>query len=513
MTDRAEERKGVKSTVLMAAASASLGGLIMGYDIGGAGGTFTMNYFREKWNWPPIDSDEDIPISVSREMGWIMSMFGLGAAVGATLAGSAADRLGRRRAMQLFAFIFFTGAAFQAFCNVLTNLYIGRCLGGIAVGGLSTICPMYLSEISPSNIRGALIAAQQVSITLGIFIASALNLVLQFWHLGWRVSYSGNAVFAIAIFFLMFMCSDSPRWLVKVGRVEDAWEALTALRHNDVYLELQDIIADEKMAQASKSTKWGDLFVKKRDMRFRSITAMFILGLQQFTGINVTFYYAPIIFSNFVGANGALECALILCFVNFVSTVYSLRLLDSAGRRKLMILGSIFMAIFSYGISILLAPKVYSSSIICIISVMLLNALYVATFELSWGPLGWVIPSEIFPLELRAKAVSLSTTCNWLCNFLIGRMTPILIRPSVLDIYGTYMLFASFCVGLTFFSFLCIPETKGIELEHMDKVFHDFRKNHVASRLVSIELPCSTVIPSSKSESGKDLEGSTHYQA
>ncbi len=316
----------------------------------------------------------------------------------------------------------------------------------------------------------------------------------------------------------MFVCTGSPRWFVKVRREDKAREALSILRYDDeVDEELQDIMYDEKVSQMAHSTKWRDLFTEKRNMRFRTMVGVLTLGLQQFTGINVTFYFAPIIFSNFLDTPAALGCNLVLCFVNFFSTIFSLRLIDSIGRRKLMILGAMYMSFFSYGISIFTSDAVYGDGdgkTWIIVVFVLLNAAYVATFELSWGPIGWVLPAEIFPLELRGKAVSISTAANWLCNFLVGRTTPILIRPSVLDIYGTYIFFATWCLVLIYFSLVCIPETKGIELEHMDKVFRDFRKNSFIKRLRSIELACSTAnIDNSTHSVGGSNESSSHHES
>eukprot|EP01084_Bolivina_argentea_P200020 342108_1 len=461
-----ENRKGVKPTVVWAALSASLGGVVFGYDIGGAGGTFTMTSFQEKFGWPTEADNSDAPMWVSNEMGWIMSTFALGAIVGSSWAGTASDWLGRKKAIQLFAFIFTVGALFQLLCNVITYLYIGRILGGIGVGGLSTVSPIYLSEISPAYMRGTFIAFQQLSITFGIFLASSANMGLQYWDNGWRISYAGSGLFAIAVFFLMFFCVESPRWLVKVGNNDGAMVVLKTLHYEEeVVEELQNIVHDEKMSQIAHSTKWKDLFDEKRDMKFRTIVGI---------------------------SEAALGAVVGLCFVNFVSTLFSLRLVEKIGRRNLMIYGAGFMVFFSYCIVLLVSPSIYGDSIGFALIFLFFNALYVAAFEFSWGPIGWIIPSEIFPLELRGKAVSLSTVCNWSCNFLVGRMTPILIRSKVFDINGTYAFFGSCCVALVFFSFLYVPETKGIELEHMDAVFRDFRNNSMAERLRHIELKRST---------------------
>ncbi len=461
-----------------------------------------MTGFQEQFGWPTDDDDSDIPGYVSNQMGWIMSTFALGAIFGSPLAGVAADRLGRKGAIQVFAFVFTIGAFFQLFCHVLTYLYIGRILGGIGVGALSAVGPMYMSEIAPAYMRGAAIALMQLSITFGIFVASAANMGLQFWHDGWRISYAGNGAFSIAVLFLMSLCVESPRCLVKSGDIDGAHEVLMVLRHEEeIEPELQDILCDEKLSQTSKSMKWKDLFTVKRNMRFRTLVGMCVLGLQQFSGINVTFYFAPIIFSKFLSSEFALGAMVVLCFVNFFSTIFSVGLVESIGRRPLMIFGAAFMALFSFGIAVFTSPSIYINSAAIVALILILNALYVISFELSWGPIGWIIPSEMFPLELRGKAVSLCTACNWICNFLVGRMTPILIRPKAFDIYGTYVFFGACCLGLTLFSFLSVAETQGIELEHMDKVFRDFRKNSLISRVAAVRLLASTSLESTSSSS------------
>lgn len=481
----------IKAGAVIAALVSSWGGLIFGYDIGGSGGTFTMVGFREQMGWPakpPQGTSE--PSWVTDQQGWITSVFALGAVAGALASGSTADRIGRKWAIILFAAIFTVAAIIMGACGTVELLYVGRFIGGIGVGGLSMASTCYMSEIAPERIRGLLVALQQLCITFGIFLAACLNVGLQHWTQGWRFSYCGNGFVAVLLMATMFFCPESPRWLYKKGRTDDARATLVRIRQaHEVDPELAQIVEDERIAVLAAQTKWSDLFRHANNMRYRTNIGVAILFLQQMTGINAIMYFAPVIFADFLSTNIALMANLLLMFLNFVSTFITIAYVDTYGRRTLLVWGSFGMAITS-AVVCLLSSKLfdYNNDTTVAWLIVAFCALYVINFAFSWGPVGWIVPAEIFPLDLRGKGMTLSTTANWLCNFAIGRVTPEFLRKDVFDLWGTFLFFGACCFAMGFFTLLFVPETKSVTLEQIDGVVQGFRSMSFFKRLTTVRL-------------------------
>jgi len=481
----------VKPLVYASAAVAAIGGLIFGYDIGGSGGTFTMDGFRDQMDWGPLPaSGQSEKKSVSDAQGWITSVFALGAVAGSIPSGYFTDKFGRRPTLMLYAMIFIVSAVIMGVSPNVACLDVGRFIGGIGVGGLSMATTMYQSEIAPERIRGMLVALQQLSITFGIFLAALFNVGLQHWSQGWRFSYMGNGFFAVALLVLIFFCPESPRWLHKVGRVDEAKATLhKVLNDDEVEHEYDMICQDERVALAAAKSKWSDLFRAHHHMSYRTFVGTMVLFLQQFTGINAIMYFAPVIFADFLSSNLALLANLLLQFLNFVSTFITIACVDKFGRRTLLIYGSFMMAVFSYVVAILSSHSFnYNESNVLAALIVVFCALYVISFAYSWGPVGWIVPAEIFPMHLRGKGMSITTTGNWLANFAIGRLTPELLRKEVFDLYGTFVFFGSCCVGMGFFTLLFVPETRSVALEQMTEVVGKFRKMSYVKRLTHWRL-------------------------
>ncbi|KAG5175422.1 general substrate transporter [Tribonema minus] len=506
----------IKALVCAAAAVSAIGGLIFGYDIGGSGGTFTMKGFREQMDWPPVPTDgAEEPGFVTDEIGWITSLFALGAVAGSIPSGWFTDKIGRKYSIILYSIVFTIAAVIMGCANSVHMLYAGRFIGGIGVGGLSMASTCYQSEIAPESIRGLLVALQQLSITFGIFLAALANVGLKTWSEGWRLSYCGNGFLSFALIILMMFCPESPRWLYKVGKVEQARAVLHKVRQDyEVDMEMDLIAEQEKEAQLAAQHHWSDLFKAANNMRYRTLVGIAITSFQQLTGINAIMYFAPVIFSDFLSTDMALIANLILMFVNFISTFITIACVDKYGRRSLLAYGAAGMTITLLVVCLLSSDLAdYKNDAAVSWTIVGFCALYVVNFAFSWGPVGWIVPAEIFPLDLRGKGMSLTTSANWLWNFIIGKVTPELLRQDRLDLWGTFLFFAAWCIIMFVFTMLYVPETRLVALEEIDNVVSGFRRLPLSTRATKARLAPEDQLPSRPRDITDKLGDTSPYNA
>ena len=364
---------------------------------------------------------------------------------------------------------------------------------------LSMVAPLYISEISPPEIRGTLLVLEEFSIVSGIVIAYWITYGTQYissewaWRLPFLLQLIPGFFLGVGIVFFPY----SPRWLVQVGREKEALETLCRLRRVErddkrVLLEWWDIKAEVRLQKEAmlerhpslSTTKtgvlstlswevaaWSDLF--RPSCWRRTLAGSGIMFFQQFVGINALIYYSPTLFGT-MGLNKSLQLILsgILNVTQLIGVTTSLWTLDHIGRKPLLLLGSLFMFLSHLIIAILVG--LYSSSWETHKTQGWVSAaflfFYMISFGATWGPIPWAYPAEVFPSSLRAKGVALSTATNWLTNFIIGLITP----PLVMDTgFGAYTFFAVFCGLSAVFTFFFIKETKGRTLEQMDHVFGD----------------------------------------
>lgn len=476
------KRHAVRPAVVVLSLVAALGGLVFGYDIGGSGGTFVMDGFREQMGWPAEGSTP----AVVQQQSLITAMFSVGAICGSMPSGYLADRFGRRMALQLAALTFTIGALIQTVSFGMAQLLVGRFIGGIGVGLLSMMVCLYQAECAPAHLRGLLCTLQQLCITAGILLAALVNVPLALTTWGWRLSYGGNGIFSLIQLVSLFFLPESPRWLVKASRDADARAALARIRQpEEIEAELEAVKHEVEAERALGEGSWGDLFKEDFSMRFRTTVGLLIQFLQQFTGINVVMFFAPVIFNTFLTPTAALWSNVVVMAVNFFCTFIAVRLVDSAGRRKLLLLGGTLQAFACLAIAVMASPLFdYTTNEALGFAIVAFIALYVLNFAYAWGPIPWVYCAEIFPLQLRGKAMSATTFCNWSCNFIIGLVSPYLMQPSALDIWGTFIFFGSCCVVMTAWVYLYLPETSQKSLEEMDDVFLQFKskKNTTGSQ-------------------------------
>jgi SP family xylose:H+ symportor-like MFS transporter len=442
--------------VMVVCLVAALGGLLFGYDTGVINGAIgpLKEHFALDANWT----------------GWAMGCALLGCAIGAGGAGAVSDRFGRKRVLILSAVLFFISAVGTAIPRTITAFIIYRILGGVGVGAASIASPMYIAEISPARIRGRMVSINQFAIVTGFLVVYFVNYFVALqgdvaWNeqLGWRWMFGSEALPALLLLVLLFFVPESPRWLTKQNRGDEALEILTRVDGTEYarteLLEIKDAIAHE-------SGSLTQLF--QPGMKIVLVIGIVLAVLQQVTGINVFLYFGTEIFKKMGSeTNVALLQTVIVGVVNLSFTVVAIWTVDRLGRRPLMMVGSAGM-----GVSLLaMGLAAYFQRTELWVLLFILG--YIACFALSVGPVTWVILSEIFPTRIRGRAMAIATVCLWVANYVISQTFPMMDENTwLLETFGhafPFWLYGIFCVVLLIFVWRLVPETKGKTLEEIEK--------------------------------------------
>ncbi|KAL9383982.1 hypothetical protein Peur_024305 [Populus x canadensis] len=459
---------------------AAMGGLIFGYDIGISGGVTSMPSFLRKF-FPSVYRKQQDSITNkycqydSQTLTMFTSSLYLAALLASLVASIVTRKYGRKLSMLFGGLLFCAGAIINGFAKAVWMLILGRILLGFGIGFANQSVPLYLSEMAPYKYRGALNIGFQLSITAGILIANVLNYFFVKIHggWGWRLSLGGAMVPALIITVGSLVLPDTPNSMIERGQHDEAREKLKRVRGvDDVDEEFSDLVA---ASEASKKVEhsWKNLLQRK--YRPHVAMAVMIPFFQQLTGINVIMFYAPVLFNTIgFGNDAALMSAVITGIVNVVATMVSIYGVDKWGRRFLFLEGGCQMLICQIVVAACIGakfgidgnpgelPKWYA------IVVVLFFCIYVAGFSWSWGPLGWLVPSEIFPLEIRSAAQSVTVSVNMLFTFIIAQVFLTMLCHLK---FGIFLFFAFFVVLMSIFIYYFLPETKGIPIEEMGQVW------------------------------------------
>jgi sugar porter (SP) family MFS transporter len=435
-----------KHYVYLAAAISALGGMLFGYDIGVISGAIL---FIKK----------DFSLSSGMEEIVVSSVL-LGSLAGAVGGGILADRLGRRKLLIATAAVFGLGAIGAALAPGTAWLIIARVVAGAAIGVASFVAPLYISEIAPVDIRGKLVSINQVALTSGIVISYLIDYAFagsQSWRWMFAMAVIPAAAFGIGLVFI----PDSPRWLAGRGHMEQARAVLKRIRPPDkVEAEMSDI----QNSVAQQKGNWSELLSPL--LRSAMIVGVGLAIAQQITGINTVIYYAPTIFK-FAGlssSSAAILASVGVGVVNVVFTVVAMQLIDRAGRRPLLLvsLAGMAMSLTVLGLAFSLPQFKDVLGWVAIGSLMA----YVGSFAIGLGPVFWLILSEIYPLRIRGRAMSVGTAANWGANLLVAltflTLTKVIGKPA------TFWLYGAVSIGGWLFAFFLVPETKGKTLEQIE---------------------------------------------
>ena len=442
----------------------AMGGLLFGYDwvvIGGAKPFYER--FFDITNSPYLQ-------------GWAMSSALIGCLFGAMISGYLTDRFGRKIPLIIAAALFTISAIGTGAVNQFTPFIVYRLIGGLGIGLASAISPMYIAEISPAPMRGRLVSINQLTIVIGILAAQIINYliaekvpesfshteIVQSWNgqMGWRWMFWAETAPALAFFVLAFFIPESPRFLAKSGKSEAALSILKKVGGHDYAIQEQKEIARTLHGTNSK--------IDWKALRSKKVRPVLILGIvlaifQQWCGINVIFNYAEEIFTSAGYSVGDMLFNIVITgTVNLIFTLLAMRMVDSWGRRKLMLLGSIGLALvyFALGSSYYFELKG--------LAILILVMIAIATYAMTLAPITWVVLSEIFPNSIRGTAMAIATTALWMACFLLTYTFPILNK--LLNASGTFWLYGFICLSGFMFILKKLPETKGKSLEEIEKM-------------------------------------------
>jgi SP family galactose:H+ symporter-like MFS transporter len=437
-----------KAAAVMIGLLGALAGLMFGLDIGVISGAEQF-----------IKADFGISDTMLEHIvSWMM----LGAAVGAIAGGWMAKSLGRKRSLMLGSLIFVAASIMCGAAESVAVLLTGRLILGVSIGILSFTAPIYLAEIAPENIRGSMVSFYQLMITIGIFVAYLSDLAFSYsgnWH--WML---GIIAIPGALFFLgIFSLPDSPRWLMMRGRKEEATKVLIRLRGNPKIVEQEE---QEIAAQLSIPQHGWHMFLQNSNFR-RSVGLGVLLQIvQQFTGMNVVMYYAPIIFRDMGYQKEAqMVFTAIVGLTNVLATFIAIWLVDKLGRKPILYTGFSVMAIGMAVVGIMMHLGI-NTHVEQIFTVAML-LLFIVGFAMSAGPLIWILCSEVQPINGRDFGIALSTLTNWIANFVVGATF-----LTLLNNFGhaqTFWLYAGFNVLFILITVFLVPETKNITLEFIER--------------------------------------------
>lgn len=360
-------------------------------------------------------------------------------------------------------------------------LNFSRYISGIGVGAISVIAPLYQSEMAPKWIRGSLVCAYQLSITTGLLISSIISILthrISNSPAAYKIPLGLQLVWAVVLSIGLLVLPETPRFLVKRGRNEDAGLSLSRLRRLDITHpalldELQEIVANHEYELTLGPDTYKEVFAGSPHLGRRTLTGCGLQILQQLTGINFIMYYSTSFFSG-AGVRDPYTKSLIINVINVVSTFPGMLVIESWGRRTLLIVGAIGMAVCQLLIASFSAAAGRDLESVAQTILIVFCALNIFFFAASWGPVAWVITSEIYPLKVRAKAMSISTSANWLLNFSLAYGTPFMVNndngsanigPKVFFLWG------AFCIVAIFFVWCMVYETSKISLEQIDEMY------------------------------------------
>ncbi|KAJ7661540.1 monosaccharide importer [Mycena polygramma] len=483
---------------IIMSAFAAFGGILFGYDTGTIGGVIAMqdwlNTFGAFDPTGTLGKDTQGMFLRTSDKSLVVSILSAGTFFGALLAYPMGDMVGRKWGIVASCVVFSLGVGLQLDTKWATFV-VGRVIAGLGVGLVSCLVPMYQSECSPKNIRGLIVGLYQLAITIGALLAAiVLNATKdEQSHSAWRTPIAVQFAWAAILGGGMMLLPESPRYLLHKNKLDKARRAMGRLTNRphdspEVDAECSEITLALEAERAMGSGSYADCF-KNGEFRhgFRTWTGIMLQGWQQLTGINFIFYYGTTFFAS-AGIGKPFITTIITDVVNTVMTVVGVTLIDRVGRRRLLLIGAVGMMVCEYIVAIVgvTAGQSAADGTVNLAAQRVLIAFvcfYIAFFATSWGPVAWVVTGEIFPLNIRAKGMSLSVASNWLWNFGIGYATPYLVDTSTKGQPNgvataslhvkVFFIWGSTCLGCLIFTYFFVPETKGLSLEQIDLLYKE----------------------------------------
>ena len=458
-------KKNTLGYVIFMAAVAAIGGILFGYDTAVISGTteIVKNQFQ----------------LTDMKEGWYVGCALIGSICGVLVAGSLSDYLGRKLTMLISAALFSISAIGCAVCGSFDGLVAYRIVGGVGIGIVSIVSPIYISEVSPAKIRGTLVSLYQLAVTVGFLLAYLANWVidsnintaltlgdpgLSLWERmmnteAWRGMLGSETLPALLFFFVIFFIPESPKWLIVKGKMEKASAVLSK-----IYAQQQEVDEEIKVTKESlggDKGSWADLFKPGILLAVIAGSAIAILG--QFMGVNAVLYYGPKIFSE-AGFDNPMFSTVLVGVVNCVTTVLAVFIIDRVGRKQLIYWGvsGMILCLLAIGVYFAWGPALGLGNVFMLTFFLA----YVFCTAISICAVVFVLLSEMYPNSVRGRAMSIAGFALWIGTYLIGQLTPVLLGWSQA---GTFFLFAVMCVPYMLIMWKVIPETTGKSLEEIEK--------------------------------------------
>ncbi|KAL5354535.1 hypothetical protein ACLOAV_000624 [Pseudogymnoascus australis] len=456
----------------------TFGGLLYGYDTGIISGIIATPWWLEHFATEVHPDDDTKKVLTPAQTAEVVSILSAGTFVGALAAAPLADQLGRRRALMIAAGVFSIGVTLQVASKALPLYVAGRFVAGVGVGMISVIVPLYQSEMAPKWVRGVLVSTYQLAITVGLLIAA----IVEYFSNGidgpasFQIPVALQYLWAAILVLGMIVLPETPRYLIKRGLHAEAAASLSRIRRLDITHpalidEIAEIEANHAYEVSLGPSTYRDVFFGTPHLGRRLLTGCGLFMLQQLSGCNFIFYFGNSFFNDIIGSGFLFQ--VIANSVNVIGTLPGIVFVESLGRRRLLMVGAVCMAVCQLivasvasvdGLSADTSNKLY----------FVLICIFIFSFAGSWGPVCWVVTAEIFPLKVRAKSMSISTSSNWLLNFIIAYATPYLLGrgpgalhlgPQIFYVWGVC------CVFAFFFVWFMVYETSKLTLEQIDEMY------------------------------------------
>ncbi|KAK4675137.1 hypothetical protein QC764_0074860 [Podospora pseudoanserina] len=483
---------------------AAFGGIFFGYDSGYIAGVMGMDFFIKTIEGPGA------LVLPAWKKSLITSILSAGTFFGSLAAGDLADWIGRKFTVILGCMVFIVGVVLQTASASLGLIVAGRLVAGFGVGFVSAIIILYMSEIAPRKVRGAIVSGYQFCICIGLLLASCVNYGTQDRDdsASYRVPIGLQMAWALILAGGLALLPESPRFFVRKGQLDKARVTLARLRDQPLdseYIrdELAEIIANHEYETSIAPvggywSAWmvcfqGSIFNSSSNLR-RTVLGTSLQMMQQWTGCNFVFYFGTTFFQQLGTISNPFLISLITTLVNVCSTPISFWSMERVGRRPLLIWGALGMVICQYIVAIIGTVKPDDDN--CVKAMIAFICIYIFFFATTWGPGAWVVIGEVFPLPMRAKGVALSTASNWLWNCIIAVITPYMVDSDKGNLGAkVFWIWGSLCCCCFLYAFLLVPETKGLTLEQVDQML-----NETTPRTSARWVPHSTYAGGEKAE-------------
>ncbi|KAK4157329.1 putative glucose transporter rco-3 [Chaetomidium leptoderma] len=484
-------------------AFAAFGGIFFGYDTGWMSGVLGMPYFITQYTGIQYDYETGQPIGVdptafalpSSTKSLMTSILSCGTFFGALIAGDVADFLGRRPTIIIGCAVFCVGCILEmASTNQVALFVMGRLVAGLGVGFISATILLYMAEVAPRRFRGALIASYQFCVTLGILLANCVVYATANNNgtSSYRIPVGIQFLWALILGIGLFVLPESPRFHVMKGKINAAVRDLSLVRGQPIdseYIkdELAEIVANHEyemqiIPQTSYIGSWmacfqGSLFKGNGNLR-RTILGAGMQMMQQLTGINFIFYFGTTFFQQLGTIHNPFFISLVTTLVNVVSTPVSFWAIEYLGRRPLLIWGAIGMIVTQLIVAVVgvTAGRADVHDDNAVKTMIAFICIYIFFFASTWGPVGWVVVGECFPLPIRSRGVGISTASNWFWNCIIAVITPYMVgnEPGSADLGpAVFFIWGSLCVLSLAFAYFLVPEMKGLTLEQINVMMEE----------------------------------------